>query len=81
MASMIRRRRATAAGRTLNEVAAEMNKMAQYGQLMPSRAREIENAVRVVNAVAYQYYLIPRDVREMYFREDLLPEGMTPDGV
>ncbi len=78
---MIRRRSATAAGRTLNEVAAEMERLAQAGQMTPSRAREIENAVRVVNAVAYQYYLIPRDVRETYFREELLPEGMTPDGV
>lgn len=73
---MIPRRMATAAGRTLNGVAEDYAVLARAGQLTPSRAREVENAMRTANAVIFQYYLIPREVREKYFREELVTDGV-----
>ena len=62
---MIGRRAATNAGRTLNSIAQEHADEA-----------EITSAVRIANVVMYQYYLIPRSIREEFFREELLPDGV-----
>lgn len=59
----------TRAGRTLNDAAAFLKKNGIRGE-------EVEEAVRLLNAVAYQYHLIPRDIREEYFREELVPDGV-----
>ena len=39
-------------------------------------ADEFAEAALLLNAVAYQYYLIPRELREIYFREELVPDGI-----
>lgn len=71
---MFNRRAVTRAGRTLNATAEFVGKYAK------DNAQEVEEAVRLVNSVAYQYFLIPRDVREEYFREELIPDGVQlPD--
>lgn len=81
---MIPRRMAIASGRTLNGVSEDYAVLARAGQLAPSRAREVESAVRTANAVIFQYYLIPRKVREQYFREELVADGVplypVPEG-
>ena len=64
------RRSVTRAGNTLNVV---VDVLRQSGF---KTADEIEQAVKLVNAVAYQYYLIPRELREVYFREELVPDGI-----
>ena len=64
------RRSVTRAGNTLNVV---VDVLRQSGF---KTADEIEQAVQLVNAVAYQYYLIPRELREVYFREELVPDGI-----
>lgn len=73
---MIGRRAATAAGRTLNEVAEDCKRLVQLGQVTPTRYAQTESAVRCANAVIFQYYLIPRKIRERYFREELTEDGV-----
>lgn len=68
---MITRRTALVSGRTLNEAAERFAQMAQAGLMAPEQARAMREAVRVANAVMFQYYLIPRDVREAYHRDEL----------
>ena len=67
---MFNRRAVTRAGRTLNVTADFLKKHAS------NSAAEVEEAVRLLNSVAYQYFLIPREIREEYFREELLPDGL-----
>ena len=62
---MISRKTALDAGKKLN--AAASVGVAPYG---------FSEAVRVANAVMYQYYLIPRAIREEYFREELMTDGV-----
>ena len=62
---MYNRRMVTRAGRTLNDAADYLRKIGV------SKSNEVESAVRILNEVAYQYYLIPRNIREEFFREDL----------
>ena len=62
---MISRKTALDAGKKLNAIAD-----GKYS--IPS----IKEAVRVANAVMYQYYLIPRAIREEYFREELMADGV-----
>lgn len=58
---MISRKTALKAGKTLNAVAAGRD------DVLKTSFRE---AVRIANELMYQYYLIPRHIREEYFRED-----------
>ena len=67
---MFNRRAVTRAGRTANAIAEFVGKYA------PNNAEEANEAVRLLNSVAYQYFLIPREIREEYFREELLPDGV-----
>lgn len=62
---MIKRKTALDAGKKLN--AAASIGIAPYG---------FPEAVRIANAVMYQYYLIPRAIREEYFREELMADGV-----
>lgn len=59
---MISRKTALKAGKTLNEAADVLT--------------GIKEAVRVANEVMYQYYLIPRHIREEYFRKELAGDGV-----
>lgn len=73
---MINRRLAKDAGKVLNDVAERYRLEAMEGQTSPSHALSVTNAVRTANAVMYQYYLIPRAVREEYFRRELVADGV-----
>ena len=73
---MILRRIATASGRTLNEVSEDYRRLSEIGQISSGRAREVAAAVRTVNEVVFQYYLIPREVRAQYLREELASDGV-----
>lgn len=69
MNRMIGRRAALRAGRTLNEVADQYRRCAANGVYSAQLAREAAEAVRVANEILYQYYAIPRDIREQYHQE------------
>ena len=64
------RRSVTRAGNRLNLIAGILRENGFKS------ADDIEEAVQLINAVAYQYYLIPRELREVYFREELVPDGI-----
>lgn len=64
---MISRKAALKAGKTLNAVADGS------GDVLKTSFRE---AVRIANELMYQYYLIPRAIREEYFREELMTDGV-----
>lgn len=59
---MISRKAALKAGKALNALA--------------HTSPDAEEAVAVANAVMFQYYLIPRSVREEYFRGELVADGI-----
>ena len=59
---MISRKAALEAGRYLNTLTDEGPHMA--------------NAVRVANEVMFQYYLIPRNIREEFYRKELADDGV-----
>jgi hypothetical protein len=61
---MISRKTALNAGNVLNVVVEGVYR------------HDFPDAVRVANAVMYQYYLIPRAIREEYFREELVTDGI-----
>lgn len=65
---MIGRRRALRAGRTLNDAAAIMERMESNRVVPEGTALTLFEAVRVANEINYQYYLIPREVRNKYER-------------
>lgn len=65
---MIGRRRALRAGRTLNDAAAIMERMESNRVVPEGTALTLFEAVRVANEINYQYYLIPRKVRDKYER-------------
>ena len=67
---MFNRRSVTRAGRAMNAVSEFISKNC------PQSAQEVEEATRLLNAVAYQYFLIPREVREAYFRKELVADGV-----
>lgn len=73
---MISRKSATAAGKILNDVAEQMRIESMEGQTLPSYALTVTNAVRTANEVIFQYYLIPRAIREEYFRKELMADGV-----
>ena len=64
---MISRKSALKAGKTLNAVADGS------GDVLKTSFRE---AVRIANEVMFQYYLIPRAIREEYYREELVMDGV-----
>lgn len=67
---MISRKSALKAGKTLNALA--------DGSLsIPS----VKEAVRIANEVMFQYYLIPRAIREEYYREELAADGVRVQAV
>ena len=67
---MISRKSALKAGKTLNALA--------DGNLsIPS----VKEAVRIANEVMFQYYLIPRAIREEYYREELAADGVRVQAV
>lgn len=65
---MIGRRRALRAGRTLNDAAIIMERMESNRVVPEGTALTLFEAVRVANEINYQYYLIPREVRNKYER-------------
>lgn len=71
---MIRRRDATRAGETLNEAARLIDEIGD--KVTNADVLRISNAVRLANEIIYQYFLIPREIREQYFREELGPDGV-----
>ena len=73
---MISRRRAKLAGKALNDLSAMMRKQAELGIVSTRCSEDVEKSVRIANAVIFQYYLIPRDIREAFFREELLVDGV-----
>lgn len=73
---MISRKSATAAGKVLNDVAERIRIENMEGQTIPSYAMTVTNAVRTANEVMFQYYLIPRAIREEYFRKELMADGV-----
>ena len=77
---MFRRRAATRAGKQLNDISRFIRKQAD-AELVPAEyAQNAESAVRLANQVMYQYFLIPRHIREEYFREELIADGIPlPD--
>lgn len=64
---MISRKTALKAGKTLNAVADGEERVLKAS---------FQEAVRIANEVMFQYYLIPRHVREEYFREELILDGV-----
>lgn len=62
---MISRKMALEAGKKLNAAAAV--------GVAPTGLPE---AVRIANEVMFQYYLIPRAIREEYYREELMADGV-----
>lgn len=80
MKKMFRRRAATRAGKLLNDVSRFIRKQADADLVTAEYAQNTENAVRMANQVMYQYFLIPRNIREEYFREELVQGGVpVPD--
>ena len=73
---MISRKSATAAGKVLNDVAERLRIESMEGHTLPSYAMTVTNAVRTANEVMFQYYLIPRAIREEYFRKELMADGV-----
>lgn len=67
---MISRKMALKAGKKLNAAAAIG--VAPIG---------LPEAVRIANEVMFQYYLIPRAIREEYYREELAADGVRVQAV
>ena len=65
---MIGRRRALRAGKTLNDAAMIMERMESNRVVPEGTALTLFEAARVANEIMYQYYLIPREVRDKYER-------------
>lgn len=74
---MILRKSATAAGKVLNDIAERARIEGMEGQTPCSYAASVSNAVRTANEVMFQYYLIPRAIREEYFRGELVADGVS----
>lgn len=78
---MIKRKQATTAGKVLNDIAERHRLESMEGQVSPSYALTVSNAVRTANEVMFQYYLIPRAIREEYYREELAADGVRVQAV
>lgn len=65
----IGKRAAMRCGKTLNDLATHCMKMATNGAMSQQAAERTQEAVRVANEIIYQYYIIPRDVREYWHQE------------
>lgn len=71
---MVSKRAAVLAGKRLNKIADYFKEVTVEGlrvcRLMNDReVSETAEAVRVANEVIYQYYCIPKDVREFWHQE------------
>lgn len=64
---MISRKSALKAGKTLNALAEGQERILKTS---------VKEAVRIANEVMFQYYLIPRAIREEYYREELAADGV-----
>ena len=64
---MISRKSALKAGKTLNALAEGQERILKTS---------VKEAARIANEVMFQYYLIPRAIREEYFREELVMGGV-----
>lgn len=64
---MLGRRTSMMAGKTLNQMAERIRNL--HSVVNVGDAAEFENAVRIANEIIYQYYLIPKDVREFWHQE------------
>lgn len=64
---MISRKSALKAGKTLNALAEGQERILKTS---------VKEAVRIANEVMFQYFLIPRAVREEYYREELAADGV-----
>lgn len=69
MSSTIGRRRALNAGNRLNDAARLMLRLEGNRVVPEGTARDLGEAVRVANEIMFQYYRIPRAVRETYAGE------------
>lgn len=74
MSKMISKRAAVRAGKKLNEMAEHFNERTveglRVGRLMTDReAQEATEVIRIANEIIYQYYAIPKDVRECWYVE------------
>lgn len=77
---MLSRRAATRAGRKLNELSDRLTEKTVDGLrvsqwLAEREAKEASEAIRVANEIIYQYYCIPKDVREFWY------QGGGDDGI
>ena len=78
---MIGRRAATVAGKRLNKMAEMLTKPTVDGLCVCSQVgnrevQEMTDAVRVANEIIYQYYCIPKDVRE-YWHQEVGSDGVS----
>jgi len=69
---MISRKSALKAGKTLNALAEGQERILKTS---------VKEAVRIANEVMFQYYLIPRAIREEYYREELAADGVRVQAV
>ena len=69
---MISRKSALKAGNTLNALAEGQERILKTS---------VKEAVRIANEVMFQYYLIPRAIREEYYREELAADGVRVQAV
>lgn len=69
---MISRKSALKAGKMLNALAEGQERILKTS---------VKEAVRIANEVMFQYYLIPRAIREEYYREELAADGVRVQAV
>ena len=69
---MISRKSALKAGKTLNALAEGQERILKTS---------VKEAVRIANEVMFQYCLIPRAIREEYYREELAADGVRVQAV
>lgn len=72
---MIGRRRALRAGKTINDASVTLERLEGNRVVPEGTARTLWEAARIANEIMYQYYLIPREVRDRYERR---PEDGVP---
>jgi len=73
---MIGRRQALNMGKTLNHVADQYAKMGAGGLFPSDVVKDVREAVTGANEIMFQYYLIPRAIREEYYRKELSTDGV-----
>lgn len=73
---MIGRREALRMGKTLNSIAEQYARMDASKLLTDNTAKDVQKAVRGANEIMFQYYLIPRAIREEYYRKEMAADGV-----